>query len=265
MRGDRAVSEPTWPPTDDDLEQALIDLGQHVVYPPLAPIDATVRERLRAEPAGPAAWPLQTDVRGLWRRLLLALLALAVLAGGALAVSPGVRTAVASWFGLQGAVFLYRPTPPPRSPAPLGAPLGLGQRLILPALGAPDEVYLEALPHGTQVGLVYRPRPGLPAVAGTRVGLLLTEARGSFGQNPAYFKGLEPGTQVEVTQVNATPAYWLTGKPHLFWYTDATGAVITERVRLAGNTLLWAHGGLIFHLESALPREAALRIAASLR
>jgi hypothetical protein len=141
----------------------------------------------------------------------------------------------------------------------------IGQRLILPALGAPDEVYLEALPHGTQVGLVYRPRPASPAVAGSRVGLLLTEARGSFDQNPAYFKGLGPGTQVEVTQVNGAPAYWLTGKPHLFWYTDATGAVTTERIRLAGNTLLWAHGGLIFRLESALPREAALRIAASLR
>lgn len=281
------MSEPTWPPTEDDLEQALIDLGRHVVYPPLAPIDAAVRERLRAEPdrhashvpsalldprdASPgsssraAAWAVQVAVRGLWRRLLLALLALAVLAGGALAVSPGARTAVASWLGLRGVVFLFRPAPPSRPSAPVGAPLGLGQRLILPALGAPDEVYLEALPHGTQVGLVYRPRPGLPAVAGTRIGLLLTEARGSFDQNPAYFKGLEPGTRVEVTQVNGAPAYWLTGKPHLFWYTDATGAVTTERIRLAGNTLLWAHGGLIFRLESALPREAALRIAASLR
>src|SRR5205085_1378208 len=204
MRGNRAVSEPTWPPTEDDLKQALIDLGRHVVYPPLAPIDAVVRERLRAEPAGPAAQPLQMAVRGLWRRLLLALLALAVLAGGALAVSPGARTAVASWLGLRGVVFLYR-TAPPRPPAPVGAPLGLGQRLILPALGAPDEVYVEALPHGTQVGLVYRPRPGLPAVAGTRVGLLLTEARGSFGQNPAYFKGLEPGTRVDANAASRRP------------------------------------------------------------
>src|SRR5918912_1029248 len=163
MRGDRAVSEPTWLPTEDDLEQALTDLGRHVVYPPLEPIDAVVRERLRAEPDRHASRTVHVAVRGLWRRLLLALLALAVLAGGALAASPGARTAVASWFGLQGVVFLYRPAPPPRSPAPVGAPFGLGQRLILPALGAPDEVYLEALPHGTQVGLVYRPRPGLPA------------------------------------------------------------------------------------------------------
>jgi hypothetical protein len=41
--------------------------------------------------------------------------------------------------------------------------------------------------------------------------------------------------------------------------------VTTERIRLAGNTLLWAHGDLIFRLESTLPREAARRIAASLR
>src|SRR5438067_1154862 len=106
-----------WPPTEDDLEQALIDLGRHVVYPPLAPIDATVRERLRAGPDGRASRPVQIAVRGLWRRLLLALLALAVLAGGALAVSPGARTAVASWLGLRGVVFLYRPAPPSRPPA----------------------------------------------------------------------------------------------------------------------------------------------------
>jgi hypothetical protein len=259
------VSETTWPPAEDDLEQELIDLGRHVVYPPLAPIDAAVRERLHAEPDRHASRTVHMAVRGLWRRLLLALLALAVLTGGALAVSPGVRTAVASWLGLQGVVFLYRPTPPSRPSAPVGAPLGLGQRLILPALGAPDEVYLEALPHGTQVGLVYRPRPGLPAVAGTRVGLLLTEVRGSFDQNPVYFKGLQPGTRVEMVQVDGAPAYWLTGKPHLFWYTDATGSLITERIRLAGNTLLWTRGGLIFRLESALPRAAALRVAASVR
>src|SRR5205085_11776590 len=101
--------------------------------------------------------------------------------------------------------------------------------------------------------------------AGTRVGLRQTGARGSLCQTPAYFNGLPPGTRVEVVQVNGAPAYWLTGKPHLFWYTDATGTMTTERIRLAGNTLLWAHGGLIFRLESALPREAARRIAASLR
>lgn len=64
---------------------------------------------------------------------------------------------------------------------------------------------------------------------------------------------------------HTTPTYWLTGTPHLFWYTDATGAVTMERIRLAGNTLLWSQGGLVFRLESALPRAAALRIAASVR
>ena len=61
------------------------------------------------------------------------------------------------------------------------------------------------------------------------------------------------------------PRDWLTGKPHLFWYTDATGSLTSERIRLAGNTLLWAHGSLIFRLESALSLNQALRIASSLR
>ena len=59
------MSEPTWPPTEDDLEQALIDLGRHVVYPPLEPIDAVVRERLRAEPDRHASRTVQVAVHGL--------------------------------------------------------------------------------------------------------------------------------------------------------------------------------------------------------
>jgi hypothetical protein len=253
-----------WTADDGDLERALSELGRQIEYPPMGPLDSVVGERLRAQAAGPTARPEPSSLRGLMRRLALATLAFAVLAGGVLVASPGARGAVATWLDLQGVVFLYRPVPPHR-PSPVGAPLGLGQRLILPSLGAPDEVYLEALSGGTQVSLVYRPRPGLPAVAGSRVGLLLTEARGRFDQNPVYFKGLEPGTKVAVVSVNGAPAYWLTGRPHLFWYTDATGAPATERIRLAGNTLLWSRDGLIFRLESALTLKQALRIAASLR
>ncbi len=262
------MPEHGWPATEDDLEQALIDLGGHVAYPPLASVDAAVRERLR-DPSVSSVSSVSRSARtargGPRRRLLLAVVALVALGGGTLVLAPDARTAVASWLGLRGVVFSYRPAAPAHPLAPIGAPLGLGQQLILPALGAPDEVYLEALSRGTQVGLVYRPRRGLPAVAGTRIGLLLTEARGSFDVNPAYSKGLEPGTRVEVTQVNGAPAYWLTGRPHLFWYTDVTGAVTSERIRLAGNTLLWTRGGVIFRLESALSRAAALRIAASAR
>ncbi|HZS86373.1 MAG TPA: hypothetical protein VFE42_02645 [Chloroflexota bacterium] len=247
-----------------DLEQALSDLGRQIVYPPMRPLDAVVGGRLRARADGSASRPVRPSLRGLVRRLALALLALAALAGGVLVASPDARSAVASWFDLQGVVFLYRPVPP-HPPSSVGAPLGLGQRLILPSVGAPDEVYLEALSQGTQVSLVYRPRPGLPAVAGSRVGLLLTEARGWFEHNPVYFKGLEPGTRVAEVRVNGVPAYWLTGKPHLFWYTDASGTPTMERIRLAGNTLLWARNGLIFRLESALSLKQALRIAESVR
>jgi hypothetical protein len=249
-----------WTADDGDLERALNELGRQIEYPPVRPLDSAVGGRLRAQ----VARTVLPNQSGLMRRLALAVLAFAVLTGGVLLASPGARSAVASWFDLQGVAFLYRPVPP-HQPSPVGAPLGLGQRLILPSLGAPDEVYLEALSGGTQVSLVYRPRPGLPAVAGSRVGLLLTEARGRFDQNPVYFKGLEPGTRVEDVLVNGAPAYWLTGKPHLFWYTDATGVPTTERIRLAGNTLLWARDDLIFRLESALSLRQALRIAESVR
>jgi len=258
------MSEQPWQPTDAELERALADLGSRVVYPPADPVAAAVRERLRAQPAPPAQRWVWIPVRQLRRGLTPALLALALLAGTILALSPGARTAVASWLGLQGVVFLYRPAPA-HPTAVVGAPLHLGQRLLLPALGPPDEVYLEALAHGTQVALVYRPRTGLPRVGKSQVGLLLTEARGSFGANPVFFKGLEPGTRVELVQVNGTQAYWITGKPHLFGYLDDRGVLRMETVRLAGNVLLWARPGLVLRLESALPEAAALRIAASVR
>ena len=258
------MPEHLWTPTEADLERALIDLGSRVTYPPLAPVTAAVRERLRAQPA-PAQRPTWMPVRRLRHGAALAVLALALLTGAVLALSPGARTAVAAWLGLPGVVFVNRPTLPAHQAAAVGAPLHLGQRLMLPALGPPDEVYLEALAHGTQVALVYRPRPGLPRVGRTQMGLLLTEARGSFDQGPAFFKALAPGTRIEFVQVNGTTGYWLTGTPHLFWYTDPAGATIRENVRLAGNVLIWEHDGLILRLESALPQEKVLRIAASVQ
>jgi hypothetical protein len=38
-----------------------------------------------------------------------------------------------------------------------------------------------------------------------------------------------------------------------------------ETVRLADDVLLWQRAGLVLRLESALPKAAALRIAASVR
>jgi hypothetical protein len=174
-------------------------------------------------------------------------------------------------------------TPVPTStPIPVGERLQLGQRVTfadaraqLPfsiqtpsvsELSAPDEVYLGDQPIGGQVALVYYPRPGLPASHETGVGLLLTEFRGDLhtGFNPVG-KAVGPETRVEQLTVNGGGGYWLEGQPHMFFYRDSAGEVQNETIRLAGNTLLWEAGNLTLRLEGALTRDAALRIARSIR
>jgi hypothetical protein len=69
---------------------------------------------------------------------------------------------------------------------------------------------------------------------------------------------------VEEVSVGGRPGFWITGSPHQFGYLDRTGAFLVETLRLAGNTLLWDSGGVVYRVEGAPTRGAALRVAASL-
>src|SRR5512133_2110014 len=175
--------------SDAEIEQGLRDLSARLAYPPTPPLAGAVRARLAARPARPQPW---------WtallspRRLALALLALVILSGALLAVSPGARTAIADRLGLRGVTITQGQTPAP-SPAPAGIALQLGEQVTLseartrvqyailipslPDIGLPDEVYLSPDTPGGKVALVYRPRQGLPQAAETGVALLLTEFR----------------------------------------------------------------------------------------
>jgi hypothetical protein len=76
-----------------------------------------------------------------------------------------------------------------------------------------------------------------------------------------YFeKLLRPGTTYQRVRVNGRPAVWLAGEPHVFLY-PAGDSVREERLRLAGNTLLWAVGPYTYRLESALERDRAIAVA----
>ena len=120
------------------------------------------------------------------------------------------------------------------------------------ALGAPDAVYVDRSGRATIVWLVYRPRPGLPrSTAG--VGALLTILPG--GDIGIVKKLLGGGTSIEGVDVNGAFGAFISGDPH----------VIEPPGRLAGNTLLWVSGDTTYRLESALGRDAALRLARSVR
>lgn len=134
----------------------------------------------------------------------------------------------------------------------------------LPELGAPNEVYVQEPPPGGRVSLLYAARADLPAIAGTDVGLLVQEFRGGI-QAGIFQKGVPPGSSVEPVTVNAGQGYWIAGGMRAFAYTDANGVFRYEEVRSAGNTLIWEQSGIIYRLESSLPKDAAIRIAASVR
>ena len=59
-------------------------------------------------------------------------------------------------------------------------------------------------------------------------------------------------------------AVLLSGARHVVSYEVADGRVISYRTCLAGTTLLWRHAGLLYRLESELPRAELLAIARSL-
>lgn len=134
----------------------------------------------------------------------------------------------------------------------------------LPELGAPNEVYVQEPPPGGRVSLLYSARTDLPAIAGTDVGLVVQEFRGGI-QAGLFQKGVPSGSSVEPVMVNGAQGYWIAGGLRYFGYTDASGVVRFEESRIAGNTLLWEQGGIVYRLESSLPKDAALRIATSVR
>ena len=310
-------------PSETELEQALTDLGRRVAYPPTPDLAASVRRHLAdgrqprqsiwqsvlALPRRPRrpVLPRQRRPRPFWeswlplqRRAALGLVALLVIVGAVLTISPEARTAVAERLGLRGVQIGQVPalpatatptaaalppaaagtntSPPPPSP---GIRLGLGQPLTLDqargrvafqvlvpnALGAPDEIYMLSTPAGGQVALVYYPRPDLPEASTTGVGLLLTEFQADIHTvGPiAIGKGLPPGTRLEEVQVNGGRGYWIDGDPHVFFFRDTRGQQLSESTRLASNVLLWEQGPLTLRLESSLPKDAALSVAASVQ
>ena len=133
----------------------------------------------------------------------------------------------------------------------------------VPELGTPDVVAVGTPPPGGQVSLVYGPRPGVPEARQTGVGLLITQFRGEF--QPYLEKGLPRGSRVEQVNVAGARGYWIEGEPHILVFRDPGNTVHESPSRLAGNTLLWERDGVTYRLESALDRDAAIRVAASMR
>ena len=139
-----------------------------------------------------------------------------------------------------------------------------GFAVVWPAdalVGPPDAAYIDQAKRG-QVSLVWASRPDLPATLDPGVGLVMTEFRGSVDSS-FFGKVVGSDTTVESVLVKGQPGYWLSGVPHFFFYSGPGGVVQDER-RWVGDALLWSNGPITYRIESALGRDATIRIAESL-
>jgi RNA polymerase sigma factor (sigma-70 family) len=209
------------------------------------------------------------------RKAIATLIAALLLLGLGLLAWPESRNAIAERLGLRGVSITHLDDVPASTTAPtqltlgLGPPVSiarareqLGAPLLIPdRLGQPDEIYAGS----GQAWLVYAPRQTLPSVPqASGVGLLLTEFRASFDPALVLGKGVPSGTRIEEVRVNGDRALWIEGAPHLF-FRESNGNVRDVPARLAANTLLWEENGLTLRIEAALPRDAALAIATTMR
>jgi hypothetical protein len=258
-------------PMTIDLDARLLALAEVAPWPPTPDVVGGALARMRA-PARPVAARPGGLVRGDRRRVVvLALAALLLLAG----------VAVAALGGLPGLRIVFTdslPTPNVSGDAQaMRAALGervtledarqrLGVDLLVPEpLGGPDEVYLGAAGRLPRVALVYVATVGEPILTGD-IGLLVTEWRGVIDEGYAskWVRDDEGGTAEAVT-VRGTPGYWISGRHHALGYLEEVSGVRRPVIRLVGDVLVWQEGATVYRIETPLGRDATLAIAESMR
>jgi hypothetical protein len=129
-----------------------------------------------------------------------------------------------------------------------------------PMLGAPDATYYS---NRGEVALVWAPTDDLPPTIESDIGLLIMQFRGSVSPEPIG-KIISSGTTVEPVRI-ADGGYWIEGDPHTYFYISPEGEHIEEGRRWVGDALIWQDGEMTYRIETALGKDAAIRIAESLQ
>lgn len=245
--------------SDDRLGAALAALD--VEWPPTPELAGPVLARVTTQPPRIARLPLSRR-----RRILLLAATAALLLGGA---------AVAARLVIDlGAVVVEVPEGtgalPTSSPAPFGEAISLeeaadllGEPVGVPtALGPPDRLWADRVitdaGEVVRVTLAWRAGADLPAIEGSRFGAVLMRFEGET--NVASKEVYEGTGTLEPVHVAGVEGVWTSG-PHLLQLLTADGVVY---VRVDGNVLLWPDGPYTLRLETALPRDRAIRIAGSI-
>jgi hypothetical protein len=279
------------PTHDTTWEQAVAQLARRFEYPPTPNIASAMQLPSAVGRPLTTDHRLQTTARSgrpsaVGRRLAWALLIIALLVGGLLAV-PQTRAALLSLFARVGAIDIFiDETAPPASPTtqpPAGAPaisppatatprsttapaahslelFELGEPssldearrladflLVVPAaLGEPDEVYVHRGIDLPAVTLVWRGEGGLLTL--TEIGV--EEFANKFVHDEA----------VTDADVNGKPAVWLAG-PHRL---QLLGNWQENELLIESNVLIWAADGVTYRLEGDRTEAEMVEIAESL-
>lgn len=251
------------------LEQAARDAA----FPETPALAERVRARVETGPMPVAAIHLPRTRPPLLRPVLVAAVAVAVVLAATLSISVTARRAVADLLGVAGIRITFGDDPPatprPASRIGLGEPTSraaaserVGFDVLVPrgVRGEPAVYFDDSVGDRGAVSVVY------PASAKTLadVDLLISQFVASV---PAEYvkKLLTLGSEITLTRVHESDAFWVSGLPHYLFYEERDGPAGRETVRLAGNVLLWEEDGVTYRVEGAASLREAERIARSLR
>jgi hypothetical protein len=241
-----------------ELERALLALGRDLDVPEAPDVVPAVLRSVEPR-SRRLAW------RPGRRELAIAFAALLVALAAVLAV-PDARSALLRVLHLGGErIELVDELPPADSDldeSALGEPVTLEEARRRAGFrpreldDPPDRVYLLG-PRPT-VWFVYGP-PG-------DVRLLVSQTpRLVVDRDLIAKKSAGPGTSIEDTDVDGSPAFFLSGDPHLVLLFDENGDVVSDSTRLAGNVLIWQDDNTAFRIEGDLTKDEAVVLGESLR
>ncbi len=233
-----------------ELEQRLTALGAALEIPPAPDL----------VPAVLAALPARRRRRGPARRTLAVAVAVTLLVAGGAMAAPPTRHFILRILGLRGVQIERVPRLPPPPPG-AGLRLGLGHR-VSPAGARRAVSFTPLIPPGSPATYLNRDVPGgrVSFLVGR---ILITEFRGT--QTPFIRKVIGPHTRLIHVRVDGGAGVFLSRAPHQVLFQTRNGLVQGDRVRLAGNVLLFDRRGLTVRLEGAHGLGEALALARSLR
>lgn len=251
------------------LEGRLRSEAEAIAWPATPDLRAAVQATIAGGgQAAPSTRPAPVR-RARRRRLVLRAAVAAILA---LLVVAGVATALG--FRLPGLDLRFvDDLPPAGTGLELGSPVPLAEAvapatphvLVPAAMATPDTAFVIGAGDRRMVSLAWRAAgPDDPTLAGTDLALVVTAVPGST-EASFVTKLLGPGTTVAPVDVAGDRGWWISGVPHDLLVQRPDGTVGTLAPRLAGDTLVFAHDGTLYRLESAMGRERTLEIARSMR